>query len=133
MFSSFVNGVSTINKYPYSIDDGSTNNRFNQFVSAGAVVNSRIVTSSVSYSPSTLDLSGTGPAKIALAAEALPGGAIGAIEGSLTVATSPPSMPIVNQLFIGSFRSLEFLNGHISRLTYWQIRLPNDILQTITQ
>lgn len=42
------------------------------------------------------------------------------------------TVPNVNQLFIGKDAATAFLNGHIRRIVYWPVRVPNTQLQLIT-
>jgi hypothetical protein len=58
-----------------------------------------------------------------------------ASNGLLASSPTPASMPVVNRLNVGSAAtsSTDFVNGTIRRLTYWPARLPNNVLQTITQ
>ena len=53
--------------------------------------------------------------------------------GSLVEADLSITMPTVNQMKIGlRISDSQYLNGTLSRLTYWPTRLSNDTLQTIT-
>jgi len=53
--------------------------------------------------------------------------------GSLVESDLSITMPTVNRMRIGlRITDDEYLNGTISRLTYWPTRLPNDTLKTIT-
>jgi hypothetical protein len=57
-----------------------------------------------------------------------------ASNGTLSTAGASGTLPIVNQMLIGDAGSSETtLNGTIKRLTFWPQRLPNNILQGITQ
>ena len=127
-----INDQTTISQYPYSIDDNSLSNRFTQFISTSGEIQCRIISNNVAANPSALSLSGVSSVKLALAAKAQPDGNIGAFNGSLTVASTSLSMPVVNQMSIGSFLDAKFFNGHIKRLAYFPVRLPNTTLQSIT-
>ena len=55
-----------------------------------------------------------------------------ATNGQLSSLASASAVPVVNQIRIGSEWYGAQLNGTIKRLTYWQTRLPNAVLQQIT-
>jgi hypothetical protein len=56
------------------------------------------------------------------------------LNGGALAADVLGSIPTVNRLTIGDdANSSNFFNGHIRRLTYWPIRLPNSTLQAVTQ
>lgn len=55
----------------------------------------------------------------------------GATPVTANTAGSLPSSPA--RLFIGSLTGTNYLNGTIKRLVYWGQRLPNNVLQAITQ
>ena len=60
--------------------------------------------------------------------------AICAANGTLSLADTSGQVPTLSSLRIGARSNNAFYwNGHISRLTYWPTRLPNETLQTITQ
>jgi hypothetical protein len=52
-------------------------------------------------------------------------GALGSVDTAAT-------MPTPTQAVIGNGVGSAYLNGHISRITYWPTRLPNAVLQQIT-
>jgi hypothetical protein len=58
-----------------------------------------------------------------------------AANGALTLQDSSVAMPVgINRVTIGADRlSLSQWGGHIRRLVYWGQRLPNNVLQAITQ
>jgi hypothetical protein len=63
------------------------------------------------------------------------GSSSGVIDGVLKDSSTTPNVPnTINQLSLGSqnFSSDGYLNGHISRLTYFPTRLPDATLQNIT-
>ena len=54
--------------------------------------------------------------------------------GSVTTSASPATLPTLNQLRIGyDTVGINQRNGTIKRLVYWGQRLPNNVLQAITQ
>jgi hypothetical protein len=57
------------------------------------------------------------------------------LNGLATRTDNTGTIPTVDRLFIGSSwaGTSSFLNGPIRRLTYWPQRLPNNVLQAITQ
>jgi hypothetical protein len=56
------------------------------------------------------------------------------LDGGNTVNDSSVQIPTVDRMFIGSRdSSTNFLNGHISRITYYPRRLSNAELETLTQ
>jgi hypothetical protein len=56
-----------------------------------------------------------------------------AANGSLGGVDSSVAIPVVTQASIGSVGGASFYNGTIRRLAYWGQRLPNNVLQGITQ
>ena len=54
------------------------------------------------------------------------------LNGGETINMLESNVPVVNKLDIGSGRGASYLNGHISRLTYWPKRLTNARLQELT-
>lgn len=73
----------------------------------------------------------------ALCAHALsyaPTFAASAANGAAPVESSITTYPTVNQIALGqAYNGVQYLNGHIRRLTYWPTRLANSTLQTLTQ
>jgi hypothetical protein len=62
-------------------------------------------------------------------------GSAGSLDGAATVTSNTPNIPsVIGQLDIGQAHDgNNVLNGCISRLTYWPVRLSNEVLQRITQ
>ena len=76
---------------------------------------------------------GTSPNKFALALATTSGRQ--ASNGALTSGSDDSSIvfPTVSSVSIGSAFTSGYFNGHIRRLTFWGQRLPNNVLQQITQ
>jgi hypothetical protein len=55
------------------------------------------------------------------------------LNGGAISTDSAGSIPTVNQLVIGNNVGANPLNGTIKRLTYWPVRLGNNVLQQVTQ
>ena len=62
-------------------------------------------------------------------------GSAGSLDGAATVTSNTPNIPsVIGRLDIGQpHDGNNALNGCISRLTYWPVRLGNNVLQQITQ
>jgi hypothetical protein len=123
----------TGSRTPRSLSDGTATNRIDAFLSSSLTVNNRLVLAGVSYNPGNLTLSAAGTVNKHVFSVA-PGSAIAVINGTLSTASAPPSLPVVNRIVIGadSVGGTPF-TGTIKRLTYWGTRLPNPTLQAITQ
>jgi hypothetical protein len=117
----------------FSVTDGTTNNR---------VFDLRQDTSSLGYAFSvasgvievlqSVELnSGSQNNKVAIS-QSLNNFGVSTNGGSVLADTSV-TMPIVNQISIGSLNGASQFAGAIRRLVYWDQRLPNDTLETITQ
>jgi hypothetical protein len=52
--------------------------------------------------------------------------------GNVVLDTATGALPTLTRLFIGSFESSSWLNGHISRLTYYPTRLSDSILRGLS-
>jgi hypothetical protein len=57
----------------------------------------------------------------------------GSINGGTVLTDASGTLPSPTSLSIGNQDSASFFNGHIRRLTYWPVRLENNVLQRITQ
>ena len=133
VFCQFVDSVGTGTENPFSVNDNTLNNRFNLFVTSNNTLSLRLVVGGVATNPNNLTVVPTTQIRAAIAAKTGTNECNGAANGNLSSASSPTSMPNVNQLNIGSRNgALEPLNGTIARLTYWPVRLPNAVLQQIT-
>ena len=133
----FIEGIVSpgLSSFPwfYNISDGTTNNSIGayQFTSGiyGAVVASGTTATpnpAVLFTP----VSGTA-AKHAFAVKTSDTRA--AYNATLSVAQTSTVMPVVSQLSIGQSLSSNRINSTIKRLVYWGQRLPNNVLQAITQ
>jgi hypothetical protein len=122
----------TGSRTPRSLSDGTTTNRIDAFLSSSLTVNNRLALAGVSYNPGNLTLSAAGTVNKHVLSVA-PGSAIAVINGTLSTASAPPSLPVVNRIVIGadSIGGTPF-TGTIRRLTYWPVRLANPTLQSIT-
>lgn len=117
---------------PRSFSDGTANNRIDAFFTSSLTVRNRVVVAGVASNPGNLTLSAAGSVNKHLISAAS-GNAIAAVNGALSTASTPASLPIVDRLVIGadSTGATPF-SGTIRRLTYWPTRLSNDTLKTIT-
>jgi hypothetical protein len=117
----------------FSIDDATTNNRITSymtsatapflFVSTGGVAQANITSSAITAGSTFAQANGYKAADFAIVTN---GGTITAV-GSGTV-------PVVNRMIIGANTSgSAVVNGTIRRLTYWPVRLGNNVLQQVTQ
>jgi hypothetical protein len=113
--------------------DGTANNRnydLRQDSSSGLtaiVVNSTSLEAGLSLSLNTL----TGHNSLAFGMAA--NNAAASANGGAASLDNSLNIPVVNRLEIGSFVGTSFINGTIRRLTFWNQRLANSTLQTITQ
>ena len=117
----------------FSVTDGTTNNR---------IFDLRQDTSSLGYAFSVASgvievlqsvefNSGSQNNKVAISQSLNNFGV--SINGGSVLADTSVTMPIVNQISIGSLNGASQFAGAIRRLVYWDQRLPNDTLETITQ
>jgi hypothetical protein len=113
--------------------DGTINNRnydLRQDSSSGLtaiVINSTNLEVALSLSLNTL----TGRNSLAFGVAA--NNAAASANGGAASLDNSLSIPVVNRLEIGSIVGTSFINGTIRRLTFWGQRLPNNVLQSITQ
>lgn len=57
----------------------------------------------------------------------------GSVDGAVSLTDTAGTVPTVSQLSIGSAPTgIAYLNGHIRRITYYPVRLPNATLQSLT-
>lgn len=115
----------------WQADDGTSGNRIEQsYYSSGQVcLISTGAVSQAEWYPAYFAQNGV-KAALSFAANNVAGASNGVITGSDNTVT----LPTVNRVTIGSeFGSSSFLNGHISRFSYWNSRLPNSKLQQITK
>jgi hypothetical protein len=134
VFADYGVGGGVQSRYPFTISDNTTLNRFTAFNSGSTGLNFRLVSGNVSFNPGVLSVNASGNSKITLAARVASNGTIGSSNGALSTPNSPSAMPVVDRMYIGlAHNGLEPLNGAIKRITYWPTRLPNETLQTITQ
>ena len=132
----YVKGAGQISRHLMSVDDGTVSNRIQISVGSNAAfefytIVAGAATNSFSGAsiPSAAGIVGRGA--LALAS----GSVNAAISGTLPFgANKTGALPSgLTQMRIGNVGNTDYLNGHIRRLTYWPRRLPNSILQTLTQ
>jgi len=118
----------------FGVSDGTTSNRIRAFINASTLLRSTVVTGGVEQA--VLDsainsvTSGTHKLSIAYAANDF---AQSADAGAIASDTSG-TVPAVNLFAIGQFEGLggNYLNGHVQRIAYYNRRLSNSELQSIT-
>jgi hypothetical protein len=134
VFVEFNDSNSSGARYPYAISDNTVNNRFTLLRSGTSSLLYRIVAAGAQTNPGSQTVSLASPIKSALATQVVTDGAIAALGGTLSTPASPTSAPVVDRLYIGANHAgSEQLCGAIRRLTFWGQRLPNNVLQAITQ
>jgi hypothetical protein len=118
----------------WEIGDGTDNNRHNiRFLASQSQY---IVTALGSGQAAIFDITGQGlfSARHAISYQAnnfqirTNGGA-----GDSNSFDTSGSVPVVDRMFIGQAWNGSIINGTIRRLAYWGQRLPNNVLQAITQ
>lgn len=129
--ASFQNVVDTVGggKSVFSVNDGTNNNRI-AMITTSALVEGRIVVGGVATNPAQRAITANAVAKSAIGAEA--GSAAQFTNGVLNSAVAPSTLPTVNRLEIGANLTSTFLNGHIRAISYYNTRLLNSQLQTLT-
>ena len=116
---------------PRSLSDGTFSNRIDG--SLATTFNSRFSVSGSAFNPTSIGYR-TSPLTNALIQGFSVGSFTTCLNGVLSSTVSPTATPVVNRLNIGSDSvGSTVITGHIRRLTYWPFRLPNIILQAITQ
>ena len=128
--------VNNIAQFSYDISDGTVNERIFSRRNSSGLIATTMVDNGVTQGGTDLG-GGTTIAASAAYASAYSYAANNlnlVVNGSSPSSFTTASMPTVNRLHIGqNFSSTQTLNGTIKRLTYWPVRLGNNILQTITQ
>jgi hypothetical protein len=114
-----------------SINDGTVSNRIETFTYSGRW-GGRMFTAGANQ----FDLQQTSsytaniPAKVALAYAANDFAV--SVDGNTALTDTSGSVPTVNQLNIGTIINTNYLNGHIRQIAYFNTRLPNAQLQTLS-
>ena len=117
---------------PFSINDGTSNNRISGLVSASNFIAARNTAGAGTlFTPSTVNPPVSGLNKMAQASTNLDHAVVG--NGGTVATAATYGMPVVDRLDIGSQLSGSYLNGSLARLTFWPTRLSNTTLQQITQ
>lgn len=114
---------------PFAATDGTVNNRVT-VTQTNALINPFTVSGNVSTSAAlTPKVLGQIHSAIAYAND----DSAGAADGIVQQFTNPCPVPIApNQLTVGSQQGAGHLNGHIARLVFYPVRLPNAQLQALT-
>jgi hypothetical protein len=121
----------------FMADDGTTNNRFENRITANTSQlsswSANIQVISALFAPAATGLVDGVRVKTALALK-VDDAAI-STNGIAAGTDTSCAMPVaLNRMILGSFQgSATFLNGTIRRLTYWPARLPDSTLQAVTQ
>jgi hypothetical protein len=117
---------------PFSINDGTSNNRISSLVTASNITAARNTAGAgVLFTPSTANPPVSGLNKIAQASTNLDHAVVG--NGGTVATAATYGMPVVDRLDIGNQLAGSYLNGSLARLTFWPTRLSNSTLQAITQ
>jgi hypothetical protein len=126
-------GVAGANRTPCVISDGTGANRIQCFLNGTTTINNRHVASSTFANPGTLSAVANSRNRHAIAAAV--GSCNAASNGTLSTASAPAAMPVVNRLNIGfnADATGDYLNAPVARITFWPQRLSNASLQQITQ
>lgn len=116
----------------FSFNDSTANNRVTQLINSFSFLAARNTAGAGTlFTPTTSNAPATGFNKSALA---FANSDVAVCGNGGTVATvSDYNVPTLTQLQIGNQLSAGYLNGTIRRLAYWGQRLPNSVLQRITQ
>jgi len=130
--------ANTSSRHLFDSSDGTTNNRFSIRGIGLASISDQITVRSGASTVAQFSTNGTsvGTASRSIAAVyRLDDYAAVATGSTSVVADTSGALPVgVNQTNIGgAVNGAEYLTGTIRRLTYWPQRLPNEVLQTITQ
>lgn len=114
------------------LNDGSYINRISLVrPTASALYAGLVVVGGSALTYGTVSGVSAGSHRIACAYKA--GDAIGAVDGVLSPAGAPASLPVVSALRLGHESSgAALLNGHIRRIRYYRTRLSNTQLQALT-
>lgn len=123
-------------RYLAALSDTTANNRLFNFAGDNASsIAARVTVGGVSTNPGDIAFTRNAgqPFKQAITAEATTNGAISAVQGTLSTAATPGSMPLLTRLNIGtSLANGEPAGGVITRVAYGNARLANADLQAIT-
>jgi len=116
--------------YPLTASDGTSNNRFG-FYRTTATIAGYVTTGAVDQMYLTRSSIATNtPYKAAVTATANDGNM--ALNGTAAAGDTSITMPTLDRLSIGSNNSSGFMSGHIRAIAYYNTRLPNTSLQTLT-
>jgi hypothetical protein len=116
--------------YPLTASDGTSNNRFG-FYRTTATIAGYVTTGAVDQMYLTRGSIATNiPYKAAVTATANDGNM--ALNGTAAAGDTSITMPTLDRLSIGSNNSSGFMSGHIRAIAYYNTRLPNTQLQTLT-
>jgi hypothetical protein len=118
---------------PFSINDGTANNRISGLIVLGSGFTAARNTAGAGtlFTPTTINLPVAGLNKTAQASTNLDHAI--ALNGGTVATAVTYGMPVVDRLDIGCQLGASFLNGALARLTIWPTRLPNTTLQALTQ
>jgi hypothetical protein len=116
-----------------SIDNGTTSERLQlRRTGSGANPSYRVVAGGQSIDSATKTIgspAGFNSQTLAYASSNYEGACNGTLEGLISIVNRPTA----TQLQIGNGAGSAAVNGTIKRLTYWPVRLGNNVLQQITQ
>lgn len=125
-----VSGVNSGTGTAFSLDDGTSNERFTMRASNGAlatlVLDGGVTQATLSTSSITANV-------VQKAAFAYALNDFAAVRAGGTVATDAAgTLPTVTRMSVGYRLSGEQIDGHMRRIRYWSTRKPNAELQTLT-
>ena len=132
-FGPYGNGGATKNAGIVQIDSGSAVNRIGLF--GGGIISPVFIVDTSSVNQVYISASTISPSAISkISGTYKVNDFARAVNGSNLGTDSSGSVPTVNQMLIGTGSAgVSELNGTIRRLVYWGQRLPNNVLQAITQ
>ena len=117
----------------FALSDGTTSNRIAVYKRANADTSARLDVAVGGTSSAFVNAGTFGLSNLTASCYRLNDFAV-SLNGLTPVTDTLGPVPSVSRINIGSYADATFqLNGTIKRLVYWGQRLPNNVLQAITQ
>ena len=117
----------------YAIHDGSTDNRIALYKRSNADVSTRLDIAVAAVNQAFINAGTFTLNNVSAVAIQINNFAV-SLNGLTALSDTSGNVPVVTQITLGQYvNATAFLNGHIKRLTYWPVRLGNNVLQQITQ
>lgn len=129
---SLVTGVRTSDYTYWRIDDNTNTNRIQSGTGASVTLgNAFIITNNISQGNNIVNVNPTSITKTAFAIAT--NNTVNSANGVIGTVDTTASLPTVNQLMLGRDSTAGYINGYIKSFKYFNKRLLNSYLQSLTQ